>query len=280
MKNGNRQGGGRILVVALLVFSFAAGALLVVLLKGYTGLERRTGEVTVTKEEPPSIPVPEPVARVAIVIDDMGTDLGKLESLIDLDVPVTVSVLPHLRHSRDVAEMAHASGLEVMLHLPMEPINPTVNNPGDGALFTGMPTDEIRSLLLADIESIPYLSGVNNHMGSRFTEDERGMRVVFEVLSQRGFFFLDSRTSPRSIALKLAHEFGVRSASRNVFLDNKREKEYIRGQFEELLRVARKRGRAIAIGHPYPETISVLKEALGSLEDEGIEVVSVSELME
>ncbi|MBI5599682.1 MAG: divergent polysaccharide deacetylase family protein [Deltaproteobacteria bacterium] len=286
-KKGGKQG-GRVWITALLVFSFILGAAAVIFFGGYVGekggKERpKPGEPAALNKPLSSVPPlrlrpPMPSAMAAIVIDDMGADMEKLRSILDVNAQITVAVMPYLRHSRDVAEEAHLRGLEVLLHLPMEPKDSRKNDPGTGALLNAMSNEEIQRRLKSDISGVPYATGVNNHMGSEFTENASGMRAVMEVLKEKKFFFLDSRTSPRSVAARLAVESGVKTASRNVFLDNERDKRSIRGQFAELLRMARKNGKAIAIGHPYPETLEVLKEVMAEFKKEGVEVVRVSEL--
>ncbi len=239
--------------------------------------------------EPPEPPLPQPEkappvveekpsARIAIVIDDMGYDMKTLEEILALDAPVTIAVLPHLTHSRRIAERAHLEGMEVLLHLPMEPKDTTAHSPGDGALFTHMDEREIRLMVEADLDSVPHITGVNNHMGSKFTEDTEKMKFVFMVLKERGFFFVDSKTTGRSVAEGLAKKMGLPVASRDVFLDNERDRDYIRGQIEKLKTIAKRRGEAIGIGHPYPETIATLKEVIEELQNDGIELVRVSEL--
>lgn len=228
--------------------------------------------------EPPKTFVPPP--RVSIVIDDMGGDLKTFKELMALDAPVTIAVMPHMKHSKEIAAQAHAKGLEVIMHLPMEPKDMGDNDPGPGALLVAMRPDEVRTQMENDLKTIPYAIGVNNHMGSRFTEDEGLMRTVLDVAKKNRLFFLDSRTSSNSVAGRLARELAVSSADRSVFLDNTRDKNYIKGQIRELAAIARKKGKAIGIGHPYPETIAALKEAISELENEGVEVVGLSELVQ
>ncbi len=224
---------------------------------------------------PPTLPTD----MIAIVIDDMGQGLQSINDLIEINSQVTVSVLPYLSHSAEVAELANSSGLEVLLHVPMEPHDMKRHNPGDGILHTTMTVDEMRSVLAGDLAEVPYITGMNNHMGSKFTEDQTGMKTVMEVAGKHGLYFLDSKTTNASVAVAIAKSMGVRNASRNIFLDNKRDEEYINGQLSQLIRIAKKRGYAIAIGHPYPETIAVLARVLPSIEERGVRVVSLSELV-
>ncbi len=226
----------------------------------------------------PEVTAP-PAHRIAIVIDDMGQGLQRINDLIGLNSRITVSVLPYLSHSSEVAELANSSGLEVLLHVPMEPHDMKLHNPGDGILHTTMTEDEIRSVLVKDLAEVPYITGMNNHMGSKFTEDLKGMKTVMEVAGKRGLYFFDSKTTNASVAVDTAKRMGVKNASRNIFLDNNRDEGYITKQFEQLIRIARKKGYAIAIGHPYPETIAVLARVLPSIEERGVRVVRLSELV-
>lgn len=220
-------------------------------------------------------------ARLAIVIDDMGADIKKLHELLQIDGPMTVSVLPHLRYTAQVANEAHSrKDWEVLLHLPMEPKDTAVNDPGKGALFTTMSAGEIRRIVEDDLKDVPYADGANNHMGSKFTENAGLMKVVLGVMKKKNIFFLDSRTSSSSVGGKVAKELGVREAGRNVFLDNTRDTAYIKGQLAQAAAIARKKGSAVAIGHPYPETIAALRQSVPELKNGGIEFVKLSDIVE
>ena len=218
--------------------------------------------------------------RLAIVIDDMGPDIDKLRQLLDVGGPITVAVMPHQRFSRETADEAYVNGLDVLMHLPMEPKDLNAHDPGKGALLVAMTPPEVRAQMENDLATIPHAIGINNHMGSRFTENEPLMGEVLEVLRGKDLFFLDSRTTARSVAIRLATRMGVPNAGRNVFLDNTREVGYIKKQIFEAARLAKKNGTAIAIGHPYPETIQALREALPELAASGVRVVRLSEVIE
>ncbi len=280
----------------LFVLGFVAGAAFVFFLFENGYIPRPSPEVTLpTAPKPEERPLPPeaPLApeapqppearyypRVAIVIDDMGQDPKKLKELLMLKEPITIAVMPHLRYSREVASEAYSNGLEVLLHLPMEPRDTEDHDPGKGALLTAMSADEVRAQVERDLKSVPNAIGINNHMGSKFTEDEALMRAVLQVVKKKEMFFLDSRTSSNSVAGRLARELGVRNADRNVFLDNNRDVKYIKGQISELVSIAKKRGKAIGIGHPYPETIEALKETVSELDGKGIKIVRLSEIIE
>ena len=264
-----RKGGPkRPFVWGYILLAFLTGFVIALLLFRFTGKPT----VESTREVPPQV-APEvpalsmdlPGPRVAIVIDDMGHDLKRFRSLLDIDAQITVAVLPHLRFSREVATEAYSKGWEVLLHMPMEPHNLKANNPGEGALLTAMDEAELRLKMNQSLDGVPYISGVNNHMGSKFTEDPVLLKTVLGIVKERGLFFLDSRTSPDSVAGKLAREMGVPGITRNVFLDNTRDEQYIKDRLDELVEIARERGTAVAIGHPYPETIAALKSALYSM---------------
>ena len=230
-------------------------------------------------EFPPPTTLPDYKYKVAIVIDDMGRDISKLTELSELDSAINIAILPHLKDSKAIADETHERGWNVILHLPMEPQNIEKHNPGEGALLVSMTGEELRNTIRSDLESVPHAIGINNHMGSRFTEDEALMKVVMSAAKEEGVFFLDSKTTAKSVGEKLAQKMGVKTASRSIFLDNSQDKEYIRGQIEELISVAKKNGTAIGIGHPHPETISVLIEKEADFEREGIGLVRLDELV-
>jgi len=276
-----RKKGSPLEKTLILVMGFALGFVAAVLVLRYLpnmGPAPTPPPPSIEKGPPPEARGPVPAPRVAIVIDDMGGSLRKIREILDLDAPITIAVLPHLRHSREVSRLAGRSGREVLLHLPMEPRNILRNHPGPGVLLTSMTGPDLRKTMEEDLDFVPEAVGVNNHMGSKFTADTAGMREVFSVLRERGLFFVDSRTTSHTLGTRLAREAGVPRAERDVFLDNRRDATYIDGQIETLVRIAGKTGSAIAIGHPYPETLAALRRALPGLRERGIEVVPVSDL--
>ncbi len=231
------------------------------------------------KEKPKQRRVLKP-GSVAIVIDDMGASLQELATLTNLKVPLTFSVIPQLPHATEVAEAAHARGYEVMLHIPMEPKGYPQRKLEKDGLLISLSDEEIARQLRRYLELVPHAVGANNHMGSRFTEDTSRMLPVMQLLKQKGLFFLDSKTTSLSVGYSLAHELGMKSASRNVFLDNVQEVGAIRAQLQLLAQVARKRGSAIAIGHPHKATIEALTQALPLLSAQGITFVKLSQVVE
>jgi hypothetical protein len=204
---------------------------------------------------------PRPV--LALVIDDLGYSLQHGEAAIELDGDHTYAVLPGATYSRQLAEHAHQLNKEVILHLPMQSINSTAAHE-PGALNEAMSEDELTGNVHSLLAQIPFIRGVNNHMGSYLTEFDFFMRPVMDSIRSYNpsLYFLDSRTSPRSVAYSQARDAGLGSISRDVFLDNEPNLEAIRLQYNIWLTRARERGSAIAIGHPYANTLIVLQENL------------------
>jgi uncharacterized protein len=233
---------------------------------------------------PPPVKRPEPIAplgpgTVAIIIDDMGSSMQESRSLMAINVPLTFSIIPGLGKDREVAEAAHARNYEVMLHMPMEPKDYPQRRLEKNGLLLAESDEEINRQVHEYLRVIPHAVGANNHMGSRFTENEPKMQNVLQVLKGRGMFFVDSVTTPNSVGLKLAREMGIRTASRNVFLDNVQDVAAIRTQIQQLARLAVKRGSAIGICHPHQATIQALAEELPLLEKAGIRFVYASALV-
>jgi polysaccharide deacetylase 2 family uncharacterized protein YibQ len=230
------------------------------------------------KEKPGAKPKP-PSGRVALVVDDMGNSLEALDEILALGEPITVSVLPYGEYAVETARIAHDKGLEVFLHLPLESLNNHESESSTrGLILSGMSPEEIRVLEEEDIDRIPFIRGVNNHMGSKVTADESLMRLILEPIKKKGLVFLDSRTSGKSVAYDVARSMGVPTAYRQVFLDAEGDGGRVKERLLELFRLARRDGRAIGICHPYAETFRVLKEDFRLLESYGLTAVFVSEL--
>ncbi len=216
--------------------------------------------------------------KVAIVIDDLGGENHFAQEILRWDVPLTFSILPFTPYSKTLAEQAHQKGREVILHLPMEPYGYPKTNPGEGVLLDEMDGEKIRRQLSKDIEAIPYVTGVSNHMGSRLMEDPEKLKVVLTELKRRGLFFLDSRTTPQTVGLQTARSVGIRATERSLFLDNSLEPEDIKQQLEKLAELSLATGKAIGIGHPHPSTLKSLKEMIPKMKEKGIEIVPLSSL--
>jgi polysaccharide deacetylase 2 family uncharacterized protein YibQ len=217
-------------------------------------------------------------ARLAIVIDDLGNSLHAGLTAIALPADVTFAVMPHRKHSKRLAERAGRLGKDVILHAPMSTVNGL--NLGAGALNESLGEIEFKTKLAFAIESIPYAKGINNHMGSQLTTNSVAMAWVMDVLKEKQFFFLDSRTSAKSVGFSTAQTMGLPSASRDIFLDNEMDIEHIHIQFKKAIAVAEKYGSAIAIGHPYKSTLTYLQHILPQVEGTHLKVVRISELLE
>lgn len=220
---------------------------------------------------------PQKQGKLSIVIDDMGRSLNFARQLSQLPYPVTFSILPQMPHSAQVADHAAQAGLDVMLHLPMEPKAYPKVRPGPGALFVRMSQREILDTLRADLDQMPRAVGVNNHMGSRFTSYPEGMDTVLRELKSQGLFFLDSLTSPTSVAIQTGRADGLVLYQRDIFLDNVRDRDAILRQLDKAQRVATRKGQAIAIGHPYPETLKALQD-WAEIHNKAITMVPISAL--
>ncbi len=219
------------------------------------------------------------ILRAAIVIDDVGNDIEPATQLAKLEYPITFSVLPYLRATEASADEAHRNGHEVMLHLPMEPEAGAHVSPGKGAVLVGMSTAEVQMIVEDDLDAVPYVRGVNNHMGSRATQDMNLMTPVMQTLADRHLYFIDSRTTPSSVALKAARQEHVPTFYRSVFLDDTESVDYTLGQLRELLRIVEREGVALAIGHPHATTISALEQFLPEFERADIELVTPSQIV-
>ncbi len=215
--------------------------------------------------------------KLAIVIDDWGYNLNNLHIAKQIKYPFTASILPCLPYSKAVAKGLYEQGIEVILHLPMEPHERFRLE--HNTITTMMDEENIKNIIAQDLTDIQYATGVSNHMGSKATEDLRTMGIVFGELKKRNLFFMDSLVSAKSICAGLADKMNQRFIKRDVFLDNIEEAEYIRGQIHKLKAKARVFGQAVGIGHDRKITLEALKEAMPLLEKEGYKLVFVSELI-
>jgi hypothetical protein len=229
-------------------------------------------------KEPPAKTGPR--GQVALIMDDMGSSLETLDELIALGRPITISVLPWSEHAAETATIAHEKGLEVLLHLPLESINnhEAMANT-EGMILTMMTPTAIVASFEASYDRVPFAVGTNNHMGSRFTADREQMRTILRPIKERGLFFVDSRTTAQTVALDEARKMGIPATQRDVFLDADEDRGRIKGRLIELLQRARKKGRAVGICHPFPETLAVLKSSLFLLDSYNLEAVPVSKLV-
>lgn len=219
-----------------------------------------------------------PGGRLAIILDDLGGDRAAADAIFALRYPLTLSVLPGHPHSGEIAEEAYAHGYQVMLHLPMQSV---AGEKAEAAeLRPGLTPAEVASLVTRMLDSIPHVAGVNNHQGSQATADPELMSALMPVLRERRLFYIDSRTTAATVAFDSAQHAGVPAAYRSVpFLDDAADLDAVRRQLTLAVNGARKRGEAIAIGHPHPATLEALSEILPELEAQGVRLVFASELV-
>jgi polysaccharide deacetylase 2 family uncharacterized protein YibQ len=215
---------------------------------------------------------------VAIIVDDIGYDRRIARQLLDLDVPLTFSILPQGPFNKKILAKAQAKGLEIMLHLPMEPNEFPKVNPGPGALLSDMAADEFIAQLIEDIDRLPGIVGVNNHMGSRISASPERMRQILSTLKARNLFFIDSRTTAETVAKSSAQLLQVPFAERDIFIDHLDNPDFIHSQLERLIERAQNQGYAVGIAHPHPATVDQLRAFLPRLKAE-VTLVSASVLV-
>ncbi len=217
------------------------------------------------------------IAHVAIIIDDIGYSRNQGLAALALPGQVTYAIIPHSPNARFLAIEAHKQQKELILHAPMSNIH---HYPlGQAGLTEFMDKHDFNQTLNQALESVPYISGVNNHMGSLLTQKRLPMEWTMKTLSERGLYFIDSRTTPQSIAWQTAQQHNVPSLKRDIFLDHERDPAFIDEQFAQFIAVAKRRGYAIAIAHPYPETLDYLQKNISRLASQGIQLTSASKLV-
>jgi polysaccharide deacetylase 2 family uncharacterized protein YibQ len=244
------------------------------------GMRTHTVHIVAPVASQPRTPASHPggSANLAIILDDLGYDRAADDSLLALPFPLTVSVIPHLPLSSEVAEEAYRRGDQVLLHLPMESESQDVKQESV-ELRVGMSSQQVESVLAGMLETVPHATGVNNHEGSRATADSTLMEELMPALRERRLFFVDSRTTTGTVAYDVAERSGVPAASRKVFLDDNPVKEAIQTQLNLAARDAMRDGSAIAIGHPHPATIAALAEVLPRLQARGVRLVFASDVV-
>lgn len=215
-------------------------------------------------------------AKLAIVIDDFGYRQQNEEQIISFSSNITIAVLPNSPNAKKIATLAHEHGNDVIIHLPMTPMG---KQPLEkDTLFPDMNENQIQDIIHLAIEQVPYAIGINNHMGSLMTSNLDGMKSVMKAMSNSSLFFLDSKTIANTQVEKAAINYNIPVVERDIFLDDERKESAIAHQFDLAVKVARKNGSAIAIGHPHPETINVLRNKLANLPVD-IELIKVSHLI-
>ena len=246
-----------------------------------TSTFRSLRKTVTAKKEHGSVHAPKRVAagpKLAILLDDLGSDPEAAEAAFALHEPLTVSVLPFHPHSTEIAEEAKRRGVEVMLHLPMQAVGNELPEPQQ--LHTGMSEAEVEDELSRMLANVPTAVGVNNHEGSLATTDPKLMAELMPLLKQRSLYFVDSRTTAATVAFDTAQQVGLRCGFRNVpFLDDVEEVGAIRKQIELAIHGAEEKGEAIAIGHPHKETLEALREMLPRAKGRGVQLVFVSDVV-
>ncbi len=299
-KNGKKAKFFLPIFLILLLFASLAATIYFVFLGPGTIQEHRQatsshyppGKPQIVYEEPVSEPelplihpgsikkrlLPKKQALLALVIDDMGYKKSIGSQLLDLDMAISFAFLPFGPHTDTLLKKARQKKRDILLHMPMEAMD-SKWDPGPGALFTSMTRQEIKKKTEEALQSMQPVIGVNNHMGSRFTANRAAMEPCLAFLEEKNLFFLDSLTSSQSVGYSLAGELGLRTAKRDIFIDNSQNKDDIKKQLASLALIARKRGVAIGIGHPYPATLEALKEYQAKLQEQ-VTVVAVHQLIQ
>jgi polysaccharide deacetylase 2 family uncharacterized protein YibQ len=216
--------------------------------------------------------------RAAIIIDDLGLDLGVARKFCELELPITLAILPYQRHSLEIAREALRHGKEVLLHLPLQPKEYPAVNPGTGALLSSMDRETVQAEVAQQLDSLPHCVGVSSHMGSYFTEQPEPMKWVLAVVGERRLFFVDSLTTPNSVAGAVARDYGVPFARRTHFLDAEKTEHSIIRRLCRLVDTAALKGGAIGIAHPSEEVLAALPKVGAAFCEKGVRLVPVSEM--
>ena len=231
-----------------------------------------------TAPPPAGLAAPFPRNTLVLIIDDLGYHWRQGMAMVELPGKINLAILPHTPHAERLAQAGYANRKEIMLHAPMSNEG---NTPlGKGGLTPGMPREAFDRALATALDSVPHVRGVNNHMGSELTQLPLQMGWLMQALLRRDLYFVDSRTSAKTVAADTAAAYSVPNLSRTVFLDNERTPEAIRAHFERLVKLAEKNQLAVGIGHPYPETSAFLKQAIPALRCRGIRLAWVSEVLQ
>lgn len=217
--------------------------------------------------------------RLAVIVDDCGYDMSSVRTLLNTGLPLNFAILPYKPYSSDVLEMIKSDGRVAMLHLPMEPVDRSAMSEGSSTICTDMSKDKILELTRKAINSLPGVSGVNNHQGSKATADSATMTTVLQELRNQDLFFVDSRTSSKSVARDKAVAMGVPTARNDIFLDNSSDVQAIRKQIYKAMDIAEKNGSAIAICHARPNTAKAWSMHAEEIKNTGIELVPITDLL-
>jgi polysaccharide deacetylase 2 family uncharacterized protein YibQ len=212
-------------------------------------------------------------ALLTLIIDDLGQTPSRDSRALALPGPVTLAIMPDTPHAAEFARQAHDAGKTVIIHMPMDPAT------GPFAWHPDLPDAELQKRLDAAFKAVPFASGMNNHEGSRMTSQPAAMAMLMGRLQQRGMFFLDSRTSAKTVAAAKAQDIGLPSLSRDVFLDDVRTPQAITAQLQTAIKFAHKHGTVVMIGHPYPQTLDVLERELPKLASQGVKWIAIKDMV-
>ncbi len=230
-------------------------------------------------EKARTIPQAEPY-RIAIIIDDMGMNTTIAKQFVQLPFPLTFSIFPYAPHALEVAKLFHDARQQIMLHVPMEPHGYPDVDPGPGALLGSMNDQQLLSRFRKELSAIPGIVGINNHMGSKLTENRHIMALLMNCLQDKPLFFIDSRTIAGTVAFDEAIKAGIPAGQRDVFLDNIQDEQYILAQLRKLIAIAQIKKTAVGIGHPYPETVAALRRVGQLTQESRVSIVPVSKLID
>lgn len=211
--------------------------------------------------------------KLALVIDDLGANPARDDRVLGLPGPVAVAILPDTRYATSLAERAFNAGKTVMLHLPMAPAT------GPYAWHPGLSQEQLHQRLIQALAKVPHAEGVNNHMGSQMTDHRQSMLALMTELQARHLFFLDSRTSPRTVAAAAAQQIQLASLSRDIFLDDDPSPAAVAAQFQAAIELARRQGSVVIIGHPHTSTLALLERELPRLRAQGIDWVDIGQMI-
>lgn len=217
--------------------------------------------------------------KLAVIIDDCGYDVDLVQRLVNLHAPFSFAIIPYRDYSSDSLHVVNGGGQVAMLHLPMEPMDASAMSEGKSTVLTSMDDKRIMQLTGEMIKSLPGISGVNNHQGSKATSDERTMRAVLKEIKRQGLFFVDSNTYAKSLGDKLAADMGVPTGRNNIFLDNSTNEDEIIKKIWQAAAIADKYGSAIAICHARPHTVNAWEQVMGEVKASGLQLVPVTEVL-
>ncbi len=218
--------------------------------------------------------------KIAFIIDDIGFRKNASIELKELNIPITGSILPNTPFAKEEAKVLNSYGLEEMIHLPMQAENLNIEHPRDVFVTINSTNEEIRKLIKEAKKIIPFSKGLNNHMGSLITARRGIIKRVLEIVKKEGLFFVDSRTTYETVAYDVAKELEIKTTYRDVFLDDIQTYSHSMGQIEKLIEIAKNKGKAVAIGHPFKTTFKAIKDSINDIYSNGIKIVFVSSLLE